>query len=77
MWHEFKDCDDCYLKEQNEDERDEINAVSFPDGFITTWNSKPAFLDKKHNYMYFRIPENQRIFFDPIKTYQIIIRESI
>jgi hypothetical protein len=68
-------CYECNIQEQMEEEREEINNVSFPKGIIATWNSSPGYLDKKNNYMYFRIPSDQRLFFDPEITYQVIIKQ--
>ena len=68
-------CQECYDNQQDKKEQRDINNTSFPEKVITTWNTKPSFLDKKNNYMYFRIPETQRYFFDPEKIYQIIIKE--
>ena len=68
-------CYECGWAIQDEEERRKINATSMPEGFITTWNDTPSFLDKKRNFMYFRIPRTSSLFFDPEKEYQIIIKE--
>lgn len=68
-------CIDCCWDKQDEELRSKINATSMPEGFITTWNDTPSFLDKKRNFMYFRIPKVSSLFFDPEKQYQIIIKE--
>jgi len=70
-------CVDCSWKNQEESDRRKINASSMPDGFITTWNDSPSYLDKKNNYMYFRIPQTSTLFFDPDKKYQIIVKEVL
>jgi hypothetical protein len=69
-------CQHCYWEQQDEEDRRVINNASFPEGFIATWNDSPSFLSKKRDYMYFRIPNNQRVFFDPEKRYQIIVKEG-
>lgn len=70
-------CMSCLTQNQEEQERREVNATSIPDGFITTWNDSPSFLDKKNNYMYFRIPQTSTLFFDSKKIYQIIVKELL
>lgn len=69
-------CLDCAWALQDEEERKEINSTSMPEGFITTWNDTPSFLDKKRGFMYFRIPSTSTLFFDPEKEYQIIVKEA-
>jgi len=68
-------CYECGWEEQNLEELRDINSTSMDGGIITTWNDSPSFLSKKDNYMYFRIPPTARLFFDPNKLYQIIVKE--
>ena len=70
-------CISCLHRNQDEFERREINATTIPEGFITTWNDSPSYLDKKNNYMYFRIPQTSTLFFDAEKIYQIIVKEVL
>lgn len=68
-------CRPCDIERQNDVERRKIVETSMPGGIITRWNASPSFLDKKNNYMYFRIPPSQAFYFDPNKIYDIIIKE--
>ena len=68
-------CLTCGWEEQDLEELKKFNATSIDGGIITTWNDSPSFLSKKDNYMYFRIPPTVRLFFDPNKEYQIIVKE--
>ena len=69
-------CRECYQRRQDEEDRREFINTSFPDGVIAKWNATPSFLDKKRNYMYFRIPDTQNRYFDHNKIYEITISEA-
>ena len=68
-------CVTCMGEVQEQANRRQIMATSMPNGVITRWNASPSFLDKKNNYMYFRIPPGQTLYFDPTKHYEIIVKE--
>lgn len=68
-------CLTCGWEAQDLEYVRKINTNSMDGGIITTWNDSPSFLSKKDNYMYFRIPPTARLFFDPLKVYQIIVKE--
>ena len=68
-------CPECEQRAQDLEDIRKINSTSIDGGIITTWNDSPSFLSKKDNYMYFRIPPTARLFFDPNKEYQIIVKE--
>ena len=68
-------CRQCDIERQNEVERRKIVDISMPSGVIARWSATPSFLDKKNNYMYFRIPPSQALYFDPNKQYDLIVKE--
>ena len=68
-------CKNCHNKRQDEAEKRDIIDTSMPNGVVSRWNASPSFLDKKNNYMYFRIPLTQNSYFDPRKIYEIIVKE--